>query len=284
MIMKEELVQEIIDCCQKDRSLFYYFKDRYALMLLSYYVGNARKVSVIKRSCVGKLLKKPVVKNILKKSGNGMLTSARLDSVWPDNRECYLLSLDKWGCCDRDARFYNQTSRPGVSLVLQMNFSAQHDKQYCQLIEPEKRHPFECYGHPVSRGRHRTLAWARMDIDFDHDEALIEEIQNDWIRTALRKRAIAVTAENNKEKTKRIQQYYRQRLGCDPKAVIRYVDQVLMPHVPVWAEAMLSAVVWFLKEEIGIKHIFYHSFDTGCLLKRIEGYKPPKSIYSDLPE
>ena len=38
--------------------------------------------------------------------------------------------------------------------------------------------PFEWTSHPVHEGRHRTLAWARIDLDWESGEALIEEIQN----------------------------------------------------------------------------------------------------------
>ncbi len=283
--MKEEFAQEIIDCFQEDRILFYYFKDRYALMLLSYFINSNKPISEIKNSRFGKLLQKPAIKNVLKNAGNGILTKNRLDSVWPQQYECYLLSLTKWGKPWKGARFYNQTSRSGTNLVLQLNFSGRHNKSYYKLISPGKDHPFECSAHPISKGNARTLAWARIDIDYDHDhdEALIEEIQNDWIRTAMEKKAIAKQAEDDLRGPKRDLQYYTKRLGCDPKTLLKYIDQTLAPHIPLWDEAMLGAAIWFLKEAIGIKNIFYHTFKTGCNLKRIEYRKPPKSLYSVLP-
>jgi hypothetical protein len=51
-----------------------------------------------------------------------------------------------------------------------------------------------------------------------------------------------------------------------------------------WAEAMLAATIWFLREELGIKTIFYHTFDSGCRLKGIEDTLPPRSLYTVLPK
>lgn len=278
--MKEETVQEIIECCQDDRNLFYYFKDRYALMLLSYLVDDVAPVSQLKTHRFAKLLKKPIVNNILKKSGNGLLTRNAIASAWPGQYECYLLTLGKWGETARGSWAYNQTSRPGMNLVLQLNFSGRHNRSYYKLIPPGSRHPFEFSGHPVSEGTARTLAWSRIDIDFNNDEALIEEIQNDWIRIAVRERAMAHRMTGNPDMDR---QAFIRRLGCRPESLVKYFDEVLAPHVRLWDEAVLSASIRFLKDEIGIGKIYYHTFKTGCELKRIGYCKPPKSLYTQLP-
>jgi hypothetical protein len=44
---------------------------------------------------------------------------------------------------------------------------------------------FEWSAHPIRRSP-STLAWSRVDIDFENGEALIEEIQTDWVRLAER--------------------------------------------------------------------------------------------------
>ncbi|MGL4666681.1 MAG: hypothetical protein ACRCWR_01975 [Saezia sp.] len=47
---------------------------------------------------------------------------------------------------------------------------------------------------------------------------------------------------------------------------------------------MLWAGISFLREEIGICDIFYHSFDGGRFLKRIDGNRLPlRSLYTNLP-
>jgi hypothetical protein len=63
-----------------------------------------------------------------------------------------------------------------------------------------------------------------------------------------------------------------------------YLENELKSHIRVWEEAMLSSAIWFLRDEIGINNIFYHTFDFGCRLKRISGSKPPRSLYTKLPE
>ncbi|MCG8634645.1 MAG: hypothetical protein MI863_12510, partial [Desulfobacterales bacterium] len=229
--MKEETVQEIIECFQGDRNLFYYFKDRYALMLLSYLVDDAAPVSRLRNHRFAKLLKKPIINNILKVSGKGVLTRNAIASAWPGKYECYLLTLGKWGDTAKGTWTYNQTSRPGMNLVLQLNFSGRHNRSYYKLISPESGHPFEYSGHPTSDGFARTLAWARIDIDFDNDEALIEEVQNDWIRIAIHKRAVAQRLIRHSDMDRKA---YIRHLGCRPEPLLKYFDEVLAPHVRLW--------------------------------------------------
>ena len=129
--------------------------------------------------------------------------------------------------------------------------------------------------HPVSQGKDRTLAWSRIDIDLARDEALIEEIQTDWIREALKARRRA-------EKYCGSILLYGDRVISDK--VKKYVDVVLAPHIKVWDEAMLAATIWFLREEIGISRIYYHTHESGAALKRINYCKPPRSLYTKLPK
>ena len=48
-------------------------------------------------------------------------------------------------------------------------------------------------------------------------------------------------------------------------------------------EAMLSAVLYFVKSELGLTQVYYHSSESGYLVKGINGSKPPRSLYSKLP-
>ncbi len=41
--------------------------------------------------------------------------------------------------------------------------------------------------------------------------------------------------------------------------------------------------MWFLRTELGIRRIFYHTFDSGVKLNRIAGTRPPRSLYTRLP-
>ena len=281
--MKLKQIEEILECLPGDRTKFYYFKDRYALMLLSFITQEPRSIHAIKKSRYKRLLDKPIVKDILKKNGQGVFTSLAFDSFWPDNFQCYLLTLDTWGNRDRWYRFCNQTSRPGWNLVLQLNFSSQHNRAYTRLLKPQVKQPFQCFSHPVAENDVHTLAWARLDMDLERGEALIEEIQTDWVRLALRsKRDFTKFAAYDGDKKRYIPQYVK-GIGCNLQDLNSYIEEELQPHIAIWQEAMLASAIWFLKEEIGISKIFYHTFDFGCKLKRITGRRPPRSLYTQLP-
>lgn len=282
--MKQKHVQEIIDCLGGSREKFYYHKDRYALMLLSYVVGSGMSIREIKQSKFKKLLDKPYVQKILQQKVYSVLTRERINAFWPKQCTCYLLTLDKWGTGGDWSRFGAQTSRSGWNLVLQLNFSAQHNRLYQRLVKPGQYHPFENACHPIAKngGRH-TLAWARIDLDLERDEALIEEIQTDWIRLALKSVKAAIAIESGVIRRPNYLPRYLNGLGCDAQALSRYVEEELKKHVEVWEEAMLASSIYLLREEIGIGKIYYHSFESGYTLKRISGKKPPRSLYTRLP-
>lgn len=167
--------------------------------------------------------------------------------------------------------------------MLQLNFSARHDQAYSRLLKPRVRHPFHCDWHPVARGGPATLAWARMDMDLDADEALVEEIQTDWIREAIWTQKVMAACEKDPRPGGRYTPYCVRCLDCTSRDLARYLQVTLKPHMRVWDEAMLAATIWFLREEIGIRRIFYHTFEGGCQLKRITGMAPPRSVYTKPP-
>lgn len=282
--MKLDDIQVIIDCLPRGRTKFYYFKDRYALMLLTYIVGEGKAIHDLKGGRFNRLMQRPLVKRIIGAAGNGQLTPDALGSVWPEDYHCYRLTLDVWGDDDGDARFYNQTSRPGWNLVLQLNFSRRHNQAYYRMLKPRDEQLFNCCGHPAAWDGQPTLAWARIDLDLETDEALIEEIQTDWIKRAMRsKRYLAALGKGSISESRYVPAYVK-GLGCDCEALSRYLEDTLKPHMRMWDEAMLAAAIWFLKEEIGIGKIYYHSFKFGCRIKRITGSKPPVSLYTQLPD
>jgi hypothetical protein len=262
--MSSRQLDELITILRKDRMQYYYFRDYYAFQLLSYLAeDNETDIRQIKSSSFARLLNKPIIKKITGKISDGLLTKEILQYNMPLAQECFVLTLGEWG--DERNRWwanFNQTSRPGKNLVLQLNFSNKHDKLYRRLIDPKGENPFEYEYHPIASGKRRTLAWARIDIADDYSYALIEEIQTDWIR-------VAKEAQVNKTVAR----------------VDEYLDNILKPYETIWDEAMLSATIWLLKEEIGIKTIFYHTFEGGNLLKGIDHTKkPPRSLYTTLPK
>lgn len=253
-------------------------------MLLAYIVGEGKSIRDLKGGRFNRLMQRPLVKRIIKTAGDGKLTPSVLGSVWPGEYHCYRLTLDVWGADDGDARFYNQTSRPGWNLVLQLNFSGRHNQAYYRMLKPRDELLFNYWGHPVALDGQHTLAWARIDLDLGTDEALIEEIQTDWIRRAIWSKRYLAALEKGSISGRRYVPAYVKGLGCDYEALSRYLEDALKPHMHMWDEAMLAAAIWFLKEEIGIGKIYYHTFNFGCQIKRITGSKPPVSLYTKLPD
>lgn len=284
--MDKTTLNQIIRQFPKQRVLFHYFKDKYALDLLSYYVGEGKPIREVKQSQFKGLLQKPLLKDVVSELGDGTLTQDILRSVWPVQPQVYVLTLGKWGEEGIWHQFYNQTSRPGKNLVLQLNFSNQHDVPYKKVIHQvdRERRPFEYEEHPISKKRN-TLAWARIDFS-NNKEALIEEVQTDWIRFAQEE---TTTIEEMDEKGNVIQKRYSS-LGLNANRLDRYVRNVLKPHIRLWDEAVLSAAIWYLKEQLQMERIFYHTFDTGNKLKQIVSpwmrytELPPKSLYTKLPK
>ena len=121
------------------------------------------------------------------------------------------------------------------------------------------------------------MAWARIDLDLQQGEALIEEIQNDWLRSVT----------DDYRWARRIGKAADKPLlcaDCSVRELRQYHDEVLLPYIKIWDEAMLAAALWFLRQEIGIKQVWYHHYETGVALKRITYTRPPRSVYTDLPK
>ena len=280
--VKLQLVNEIIDCMPKERTIFRYFKDRYALMLLGYMADRElNRISDIKKSKFACLLEKPFVKDNLIKFSGGKVSKELINSVWPSSIHDFVLTVSKW---DYEEPSWGQTSRKGFNLVLQLNFSNKHDTFYRKLVKPEYEQLLNYNCHPIyeQKGKEyfrETLAWSRIDIDFDTNEALIEEIQSDWVRDTTDLLRDAERAK--KRKLKRIR-YWDVDGSIDD--VIHYCKDVMGPYKAIWSEAMLAATIDFIRNELGIKNIHYHSAKTGAKVKRISYTKPPVSLYEKLPK
>jgi len=284
--MSAEKLDEWLNLLRKEKVRFFYFRDYYAFLLLMYNIGEAgMEIREIKRSSFARLLDRPQIKTICQTLGDGKLNRDVLMYNIPLAQECFMLTLDEWGQEKQPwSTGYYQTSRPGKNLVIQLNFSNQHDKYYRQLIRPTGSHPFEYENHPISKGKYRTLAWARIDLADDLSYALIEEIQTDWIRLANSYKTTIETIETDEQGEQRLAQASHQSRKTDEERLQKYVDAVLKPYTAIWDEAILSASIWFLKEEMGVNKIFYHTFEGGNLLKGIDMIKkPPKSLYTKLP-
>jgi hypothetical protein len=256
--MDPRILDQIIARLPPGRTLFHYFPDRYALQLLEWLIGDGQRVGEIKRSWYGALLKRPTVRSLLARLGTDCLRPSDLLSVWPDSTHVYRLTVDRWPFSDaRWSRGWHQMVRRGKNLVLQLNFTIDHNRQLGRLAE-KSLDELRVDVHPVARGREFTLAWSRLDLDLDHGEALIEEIQSDWPRFA--------------------------PVLIGDVGYAAYHDR-LAPHARLWAETMLASTLSFLRCELGVHRIFCYTYGTGLRAKRFgpRDGRPPRSIYSDLP-
>lgn len=269
--MKQQQVDEIIQCLPKGRTLFPYFRDRYAAMLLSWMFDDGCSIAHIKRSHFARLLEKQLLKEAIAHSGDGHMNEQLLSLSWPGQYEQFLLTLGCWG---GDSWRWQQTTRPGHNLVLQVNLHDGYRRWFEETVPVDDQWRFSNIGHPVlTQEAHKfyrpTLGWVRIDLDFDTGEALIEEIQTDWLRDM-----------------RSLLNWY-QRIDPDNKDAARlvlYCQSMLRRLETIWDEALMAAALWFIREELGIHHVWYHTFESGCRLKRIKGVRPPRSLYSGLPK
>ena len=281
--MTRREIHEILACLPKGRTLFYYYKDAYAPLLLSQMVGTEVPVRALKRSRYARLLTRPIVKELLAQAGNGVLGADPLRAIWPGRTEAYRLTLGTWGQAGGKWDSWYQTSRCGLNLVLQLNFSNQHNAHYRRLLRPGTRHPFVNADHPVADEPEFTMAWARLDVDLSTGEALIEELQTDWLRRARRCMEV-IRYRSGFPMWQQQALAWRFRDGTPTVGrFMRYFEGILRPYLVTWDEAMLAAAIWFLRTELGVRRIYYHTFRGGVRAKRMGNCPPPRSLYTDLP-
>ena len=260
--MEKEDLEFVLVALPKGRTIFYDFEDRYAVLLLSHALkSKSASISSLKASNFQPLLNKQSVKRITAKTGRSKLTASDFDDAWPVEVDAYRLTLSAWPELDeKPRREWHQVTRHGFSLVLQLNMPVSHRRELGRTIKDWRG--YTSYGsHPVS-AEELTLAWARIDLDLSYGEALIEEIQSDWVRDV---------------------KYYAESQWLDNRTAWQGYRKYLEPRAKHWATTIMTATMWFLLEELGIETIFYHTYETGIKLKSIKYSAPPKSIYTDLP-
>lgn len=281
--MKRELVEEVIACLGEHRRVFYYFKDCHCFTLIDLEMARMclERISIaqLKAGKFARFLNKPSVSQALGAFGNGELDRRSIPLLGPAEQTAFTVTLDTWGTGDRG---WDQTSRNQCNLVLQVNFDAGHTRVYEQLIRPlAYETPFEYQSHPISYAQRKTLAWVRMDIDFDTDEVLIEEVQSDWIRKA-RAQLTRIEGRLANKPALRFSDVCK-TMNCDLQALRQYVEIELKPYAAIWSQAAMVAALRFIRDELGISNIYYHTHETGAKLKHVTGL-PPRSIYSKLPQ
>ena len=280
--MEKEEVDEIISCLGDERRIFHYFKSRYCFDLIEMDMerrGLCRtSVAQLKGAGLGRFLNNPVVSSELAKLGHGELQRDCIRLMGPVQRTPFVLTLDRWGQGDRG---WDQTTRNQRNLVLQLNFDGAHDAAYRRLLKPVGYlSPFDDWGHPTSRKGRNTMAWVRLDICMASDEALIEEIQTDWLRNAaaMYKWVLARMKRNPGLSLCGIYPGFNGSMNN----FTEYVNEILARYQGYWAEVAMLAALRFLRDEVGVGTVFHHSYKTGIKLKAVSG-SPPRSIYSTLP-
>ncbi len=277
--MTLELAREVIACLSKGRTLFHYSKDDYAFHLLHWLSQEEEQLQQLRTKPIGRLLEKPAVKPHLAQCHDGKFHHALIPRhQYLSNGRAYRLSLDIWGD-DIEYWRYNQVSREGVSLVLQLNLNQEHHEKLKSCVDLNEYDPFQGWGHPVKDGKHPTLSWCRLDLDLESGEALIEEIQTDLLRDM---RTVAQKAYQKQKEKRPIFCKYGGKFSTEK--FLRYWENDFSTHEKTWHEAMLTAALWFLLEELGMKKIYYHTHESGAFLKRISGTNPPRSLYTTLPK
>ncbi len=270
--------QEIdwIKSCLPEQMIYPYFKDKYVLDLIRHSYSEKVSIAELKQSKFNRYLNKPIVKRWLSTCGSGEIDLEKQDHVWVENTRFMRLSIGEWG---EDQRWkkgnYHQVSRPELNLVLQVNFDSSHDLKFYQNIGKENRFLFGNSYHPENE-KLNTLGWLRLDIDLDNGEALIEEVQSDWVKD--------VSEYEVKLNTKPFDPNCS-CLACEKPHAVRHYVEFFNQYKRIWDELILSAGLWFLVNQLGVTNVWYHSFGSSKHYKMMPHYSlPPKSIYSKLPK
>ncbi|MEM6732487.1 MAG: hypothetical protein AAF658_13090, partial [Myxococcota bacterium] len=166
------------DLSERD-PIFHYFRGRHALLLLQDRIrAGGASVRELRTTPDARLLETETAREALASAGGGFLRREHLENVWRRHLS-YRITLTRWG--NSNERNGQQTSRLGYNLVVQLNLPRSHESVYQTTIRPKSADPFSYLDHPVSR-EERTLAWARIDVSATRKEALVEELQSDWLR------------------------------------------------------------------------------------------------------
>lgn len=275
--MDPKTLKEIRFVCNDSAAITYY-KDRYAIDQISALGQGAIPVKEVKKH-YGRYLQKPVVKALLREAKGGLIGKQQIDNLLPAEYQSFERRFAKWGEMPQHnwKNGYYQTSRSGYSLVLQLNFTSQHLVDYYKYIRT-RRCGFGCFNHylhPVSHSKSITMAWSRIDVDFDTNEALIEEVQSDWFRF--------LADYANRRLHTRPDAYAGQYIQ-EGKSRVGLYQKTTRPYQKIWPEAMLHTTVQFIRQELGIKRIWMHSHETGRVFKEIYHDPPPISLYTKLPK
>jgi hypothetical protein len=268
-------LEGIISLFGQDMPHYHYFRDKYALLLAAWSVGEGSKVADMKRSRIAGLLQKDVLKQHCAR--HAILTEANLLAETGPVGWSFRQSLGAWGWEDG---WWGQVSRKGKSLVLRLDFQKDHDKTVGKLGLETAIERLEGRNHMHFEESY-NLAWARIDLDWETGEVLIEEIQNDWLRNAY-----SLFSGQTARGGGRFYNWHASKgTSRNGWKFEEYYETVVQPLEKVWSEAMLSATLEFVRNTLGLRLVYMHTDECGARLKDIWfESRPPKSIYQDLPK
>jgi hypothetical protein len=271
--MQLQEARELAARLRRARPRLAYFPHRYAAWLLARAAGMGTPARSLKQRHA-RLLDNGLVRDVASRAPGGVLTREALEQVEARRAEVYRIDFALWGGL--------QTTRPGVNLVLLLNFPPQHDAAYRRWLDPDGALPAVIDDHPRAKAPALTMSWARLDIDLAAGEALIEEVQNDWLRGIEWMWEWTSEVQEPAWRDRVVQQMFQ-----NPAARFEHLEhywlRVLAHHRSWWAEATLFAALWLLVEQLQIRRVFYHTHEGGLLRKRIGGRAPPRSLYTELP-
>ena len=270
--MKQKEIDFLMHCLMGEWT-YAYRKDKYALHILNYMFPGQHRVSEVKSSRYKGLLNKSLVSELLAQSGDG-LVNFNPEHAFDPNDKYFRISLGTWGEVQRWKKGnYHQVTRPELNLTLLVNFDKDHDLIFFQGMGKENVDMFGMAFHPNSP-KHNTLGWARLDISLETNEVLIEEVQNDWLRD------VKYYQRQLKLADKQDQKYWLH----DYEAWWSKYTEFVWVYMKMWDELILSATLWFIRDELGIENVWYHSFDSSNYYKQVSRYsQPPRSVYTALP-
>ena len=267
---------------------FAYYDDRESPWLLSQFVGDRAPVARVRKSAVGKLLARPLVQPLVAGCG-GVLepgdvqalaradvaagfsglskpATALLERVYATPWQDFVLSFAQWG---QRGRWGDQTTRNDANLVIQVGFPSDHAELMGKYFGPLRRKDLEFSLHPVRTVGRPTLAWARVDLDLLSGEALVEEVQSDWLRFA-----------KDEVDDLRTGRPHSRALALAE----RYEAALVRQYGKAWSRVTLLAVLMLLRDEFACRTVWMHQPEAGAVLKGITGTPPPRSLYTDLPK
>lgn len=267
-----------------------HYPDRQSAWLLAHQMPETARVAELRAGPLAKLLDRPAVKPLVARSGGvlrrvdaqalayadafdrfdgvGPAGEAALEAAWSAHWMDFQLSFASWGT-HRHLWQHHQVSRPGGNLVIQMAFPSDHQRLMGQYLPDGAREKFEEAQHPTRKDGRPTLAWSRVDIDWDRGEALIEEVQGDWLRFV--DDEVRWMAESNPRlRELRAHQAYQRALVAQ--------------YAKVWPEAMLLATLVVIRDVLGLRRVWMHQPESGAVFKGIRRALPPRSLYTRLPK